>query len=84
MGRLGGPPKPDWARTPADILQPVHRELHPVHREAGIAAVETDLAELIVQLGNDLPSHILVPATHRNRLIARGKPGQAKAILPTR
>jgi L-lactate dehydrogenase complex protein LldF len=35
--------------------------------EAGIAAVETDLAELIVQLGHDQPSHILVPAIHRNR-----------------
>ena len=33
----------------------------------GIAAWETDLAELIVQLGNDAPSHILVPAIHRNR-----------------
>ncbi|MBF6348702.1 iron-sulfur cluster-binding protein [Nocardia flavorosea] len=35
--------------------------------EHGIAAWETDLAELIVQLGDDLPSHILVPAIHRNR-----------------
>jgi L-lactate dehydrogenase complex protein LldF len=35
--------------------------------EAGIAAYETDLAELIVQLGHDTPSHILVPAIHRNR-----------------
>ncbi|GAA3378094.1 LutB/LldF family L-lactate oxidation iron-sulfur protein [Streptomyces sannanensis] len=34
---------------------------------AGIHAYETDLAELIVQLGKDLPSHILVPAIHRNR-----------------
>lgn len=34
---------------------------------AGISAVETDLAELIVQLGDDRPSHILVPAIHRNR-----------------
>jgi L-lactate dehydrogenase complex protein LldF len=33
----------------------------------GIAAIETDLAELIVQLGHDKPSHILVPAIHRNR-----------------
>jgi L-lactate dehydrogenase complex protein LldF len=33
----------------------------------GIAAIETDLAELIVQLGDDTPSHILVPAIHRNR-----------------
>ncbi|SFT13410.1 L-lactate dehydrogenase complex protein LldF [Streptomyces harbinensis] len=35
--------------------------------KAGIRANETDLAELIVQLGDDLPSHILVPAIHRNR-----------------
>ncbi len=34
---------------------------------AGIDALETDLAELIVQLGHDRPSHILVPAIHRNR-----------------
>jgi L-lactate dehydrogenase complex protein LldF len=34
---------------------------------AGITAYETDLAELIVQLGNDTPSHILVPAIHKNR-----------------
>ncbi len=33
----------------------------------GITAVETDLAELIVQLGRDKPSHILVPAIHYNR-----------------
>jgi L-lactate dehydrogenase complex protein LldF len=35
--------------------------------EAGVRAYETDLAELIVQLGKDRPSHILVPAIHRNR-----------------
>jgi len=33
----------------------------------GIRAIETDLAELIVQLADDKPSHILVPAIHRNR-----------------
>jgi L-lactate dehydrogenase complex protein LldF len=33
----------------------------------GISAYETDLAELIVQLGDDRPSHILVPAIHKNR-----------------
>jgi L-lactate dehydrogenase complex protein LldF len=33
----------------------------------GVDALETDLAELIVQLGRDRPSHILVPAIHRNR-----------------
>lgn len=34
---------------------------------AGIAPHETDLADLIVQLGEDKPSHIVVPALHRNR-----------------
>ncbi|MER5267805.1 LutB/LldF family L-lactate oxidation iron-sulfur protein [Actinosynnema sp. NPDC002837] len=35
--------------------------------DIGVHAVETDLAELIVQLGKDKSSHILVPAIHRNR-----------------
>jgi L-lactate dehydrogenase complex protein LldF len=48
--------------------------------DAGITAYETDLAELIVQLGDDKPSHILVPAIHKNRaeireLFARTLPG---------
>ena len=30
-------------------------------------AIETDFAELILQLDGDWPSHILVPAIHRNR-----------------
>lgn len=34
---------------------------------AGIQPIETDLAELIVQLGHDRPSHIVVPALHKNR-----------------
>ncbi|WP_058186344.1 LutB/LldF family L-lactate oxidation iron-sulfur protein [Terracidiphilus gabretensis] len=34
---------------------------------AGIHAYETDLAELIIQLGHDRPSHIVVPALHKNR-----------------
>lgn len=33
----------------------------------GIEAKETDLAELIVQLADEHPSHILVPAIHKNR-----------------
>jgi L-lactate dehydrogenase complex protein LldF len=35
--------------------------------EQGISAAETDLAELIVQLGHDRPSHIVVPALHKSR-----------------
>ncbi len=42
-------------------------ELNAALESAGIHAWETDLAELIVQLGHDMPSHILVPAIHRNR-----------------
>jgi len=33
----------------------------------GIEAVETDFAELVLQLDGDWSSHILVPAIHRNR-----------------
>jgi L-lactate dehydrogenase complex protein LldF len=36
-------------------------------QKRGVTATETDLAELIVQLADDRPSHILVPAIHRNR-----------------
>ncbi|CAM02780.1 L-lactate dehydrogenase complex protein LldF [Saccharopolyspora erythraea NRRL 2338] len=46
-------------------------ELNEALGDAGISAWETDLAELIVQLGNDAPSHILVPAIHRNRAEVR-------------
>jgi len=35
--------------------------------EEGVRAIETDLAELIVQLAGDRQSHILVPAIHRSR-----------------
>jgi L-lactate dehydrogenase complex protein LldF len=46
----------------------------------GVTPIETDLAELIVQLGHDRPSHILVPAIHKNRTEIRdifraGMPG---------
>ncbi|MBT8331569.1 MAG: iron-sulfur cluster-binding protein [Deltaproteobacteria bacterium] len=33
----------------------------------GIEAVETDLGEFIVQLNNETPSHIIVPAIHKNK-----------------
>jgi L-lactate dehydrogenase complex protein LldF len=38
---------------------------------AGISVVETDLAELICQLADEPPSHILVPAIHKNRVEIR-------------
>lgn len=36
-------------------------------QEQGITAIETDLAELIIQLAHEKSSHILVPAIHKNR-----------------
>ena len=33
---------------------------------AGVEPIETDLAELIIQLAGERPSHILVPALHRS------------------
>ena len=38
---------------------------------AGIMPIETDLADMIVQMGHDEPSHIVVPALHRNRFEVR-------------
>jgi len=38
---------------------------------AGIRPHETDLADMIVQLGEDEPSHIVCPALHRNRAEVR-------------
>jgi L-lactate dehydrogenase complex protein LldF len=38
---------------------------------AGITPIETDLADMIVQLGHDEPSHIVVPALHKNRVEIR-------------
>ena len=43
----------------------------------GVQAWETDLAEMIVQLSKDMPSHIVVPAIHRNR-------SEVKAIFEAR
>jgi L-lactate dehydrogenase complex protein LldF len=59
-------------------------ELNEALAAGGVHAVETDLAELIVQLGHDRPSHILVPAIHRNRaeigdLFRREMPQEALA-----
>lgn len=42
-------------------------KLNEALKKEGIQALETDLAELIVQLAEDEPSHILVPAIHKNR-----------------
>jgi len=35
--------------------------------ENGLEAVETDLGEFIIQLNHETPSHIIVPAIHKNK-----------------
>ncbi|PSM52195.1 NAD-independent L-lactate dehydrogenase LldEFG, iron-sulfur cluster subunit [Campylobacter blaseri] len=44
-------------------------EIHLNHflKEKGIDAIETDLGELIIQLIDEPPVHIVVPAIHKNR-----------------
>lgn len=42
-------------------------QLNVALQAAGIRPHETDLADMIVQLGEDQPSHIVAPALHRNR-----------------
>lgn len=47
----------------------VSEEMHLNHflAENGIDALETDLGEFIIQLNHETPSHIIVPAIHKNR-----------------
>ncbi len=41
--------------------------LNPALEKAGIEVAETDLAEFILQVSKEQPSHIVVPAIHRSR-----------------
>jgi L-lactate dehydrogenase complex protein LldF len=47
----------------------VSEELHINHalEEVGVEAIETDLGEYIIQLAGETPSHIIIPAIHKNR-----------------
>ena len=47
--------------TSEEVGMNAHLEAH------GIRPIETDLAEMIVQLGKDRPSHFVAPALHVNR-----------------
>ncbi|MGO0063395.1 LutB/LldF family L-lactate oxidation iron-sulfur protein [Brevibacillus fluminis] len=57
------------ARSVVKSKSMVSEELHINHalEEAGIEAVETDLGEYIIQLAHETPSHIIIPAIHKNR-----------------
>jgi L-lactate dehydrogenase complex protein LldF len=52
-------------------------QLNPFLEAAGVNVFETDLAEVILQLGEEEPSHIVVPALHINR-------GQVREIFARR
>ncbi len=47
----------------------VTEELHLNHAldSIGVEAIETDLGEYIIQLAGETPSHIIIPAIHKNR-----------------
>ena len=64
-GKLGDEPGAEVVKVKSMATQEI--DMNEALEAAGVAAWETDLAELIVQLGHDRPSHFLVPAIHRNR-----------------
>ncbi len=47
----------------------VSEEIHLNHHleEDGIEAIETDLGEYILQLAKETPSHLIIPAIHKNK-----------------
>jgi L-lactate dehydrogenase complex protein LldF len=58
--------------SPTEVIKIKSMTTEEIHlnqalEDAGVHAYETDLAELIIQLGHDQPSHIVVPALHKNR-----------------
>lgn len=63
--KLGPEDIPEVVKVKSMVTQEI--DMNEALEREGIAAWETDLAELIVQMGHDRPSHILVPAIHRNR-----------------
>ncbi|WP_420176221.1 LutB/LldF family L-lactate oxidation iron-sulfur protein [Luteococcus sp. OSA5] len=64
-GKLGPEDLPEVVKVKSMVTQEI--DMNEALEANGVAAWETDLAELIVQMGHDRPSHILVPAIHRNR-----------------
>jgi L-lactate dehydrogenase complex protein LldF len=57
------------AKTVVKSKSMVTEELHLNHALAsiGVEAIETDLGEYIIQLAGETPSHIIIPAIHKNR-----------------
>lgn len=57
------------AKSVAKSKSMVSEEVHINHKfaEHGIEVVETDLGEYIVQLAEEIPSHLIIPAIHKTR-----------------
>ena len=57
------------AKTVVKSKSMVTEELHINEglQSIGVEAVETDLGEYIIQLANEAPSHIIIPAIHKNK-----------------
>ncbi len=63
-------------------------QLNETIRQGKIEVLETDLAEYILQLAREKPSHIIVPAIHKNRnqiaeLFSKAARGKMEADTPT-
>ncbi len=57
------------AQTVVKSKSMVSEEIHmnEALEQNGIESVETDLGEYIIQLAGEMPSHIIIPAIHKNR-----------------
>ncbi|KQL46823.1 amino acid dehydrogenase [Brevibacillus choshinensis] len=57
------------ARTVVKSKSMVSEEVHinETLEKEGIESIETDLGEYIIQLAHEMPSHIIIPAIHKNR-----------------
>ncbi|MFC4778658.1 LutB/LldF family L-lactate oxidation iron-sulfur protein [Paenibacillus sp. GCM10023252] len=57
------------ARSVVKSKSMVTEELHlnQALESIGVEAIETDLGEYIIQLAGEMPSHIVIPAIHKNR-----------------
>jgi L-lactate dehydrogenase complex protein LldF len=56
---------PDIVKGKSMVSEEIH--LNRFLEENGIEALETDLGEFIIQLNHETPSHIIVPAIHKNK-----------------
>src|SRR5690606_3256732 len=53
------------AKGKSMVSEEIH--LNEMLERAGIEAIETDLGEFILQLAKETPSHLIIPAIHKNK-----------------